>query len=137
MRRRLPRRGDDRGVSAVELAFIAPSLLLLIFFVIQIALYLYARSVALQTARDAVSQLRLAKDRAQYESLAPGVHDRAVRFAHNVGSGALGDVDETPTYSDAQVSVKVTGTSITLVPGLTIHVTETASGRWERFEASP
>jgi Flp pilus assembly protein TadG len=131
---RCPRRGDDRGVSAVELAFIGPSLLLLIFFVIQVALYLYGRSVALQTARDAVSQLRLAPDRAQFDALTGRVHDNAVTFAHRVGSGALNDVDEQPSYADDHVSVAVTGTTISLVPGLTLHITEHASGRWERFE---
>lgn len=121
-------------MSAVELAIIGPSLLLLIFFVIQVALYLYGRSVALQTARDAVSQLRLAPDRAQFDALAPRVRENAVLFAHRVGSGALDDVDERPTYADDHVTVSVTGSTITLVPGLTLHVTQQASGRWERFE---
>ena len=53
------RRSDDRGASAVEFAVIAPTLLLLIFFIIQGGLYFYGRSVALQAARDGVSQLRL------------------------------------------------------------------------------
>ncbi|MGN6608486.1 MAG: TadE/TadG family type IV pilus assembly protein [Jatrophihabitans sp.] len=129
-----PRRGDDRGVSAVELAIIGPSLLLLIFFVIQVALYLYGRSVALQAARDAVSQLRLAPDRDQFDALAPRVHENAATFAQRVGSGALDDVVERDTYADDHVTVAVTGSTITLVPGFTIHVTAEASGRWERFE---
>lgn len=134
---RRPRRGDDRGVSALELAVIGPSLLLLIFFVIQVALYLYARSVALQTARDAVSQLRLAPDRAQFDALAPRVREQAIAFARQVGSHALSEVDEQPTYADDHVTVRVTGATITLVPGFTIHVTQQASGRWERFEDGP
>jgi len=130
----LPRRGDDRGVSAIELAVIGPSLLLLIFFVIQIALYQYARSVALQTARDAVSQLRLAKDRPAYDGMTARVHGQSLTFAQQVGSGALTGVDERPSYYQDHVLVRVTGHSISLVPGLSIGVSEQATGRWERFE---
>lgn len=129
-----PRRGDDRGVSALELAFIAPSLLLLIFFVIQGALFLYARSVALQTARDMVSQLRTAQSQADFDALSQGVSENATSFADHVGSGALTDLRTTPSYTPDRVTVRVTGASITLVPGMTFHVTETASGTVEHFQ---
>lgn len=134
MRRRLTR--DDRGVSALELAFIGPSLFLLIFFVIQAALYLYGRSVALQAAREGVSQLRLAQTEQDYNSIRGGVLDNVRAFASHVGSGALDRPGVVPTYDDTagRVNVVVTGQTISLVPFLTFHVTEQASGQVERFQ---
>ena len=61
-------RRDQRGASAVELAMVAPAFLLLIFFSIQAALFFYGRNVALQSAREAVAQLRLSPDGADYQA---------------------------------------------------------------------
>ena len=56
----VPRRlaGDD-GASALELSIVAPAILALIF-AIQAGLFFYCRTVAVQAAREGVSQLRLA-----------------------------------------------------------------------------
>lgn len=131
-----PAARDDRGVSSIEFAIIAPVLLLLIWFVIQATLYFYGRSVALQSAREAVSQYRLAQTQDQYNVIHDGVQTTTDQFAAHVGSGALNDVSVTPTYTGDRVSVTVTGTTISLVPGLTLHVSETASGNIEKFQGS-
>jgi Flp pilus assembly protein TadG len=128
------RRSDDRGVSAVEFAFIAPVLLMLVWFVIQAALYFYGRSVALQAAREAVSQYRLAQTRNDYDAMKDAVRATTGDYAAHVGSGALNDVQITPTYDQDKVNVQVTGTTISLLPWLTLHVTETASGTVEKFQ---
>ena len=135
----LTRRGDERGASALELAFLAPALLLLIFFSIQGALFFYGRSVAIQSAREGVSQLRVAQDAQTYDDLKPHVISNVKNFAHNVGREALIAPDVVPTYDDQQgrVSVTVTGDVITLVPGLHLTVTERAYGSIERFEGDP
>src|SRR3954449_2963713 len=83
------RRGDDRGVGSLELAIIAPSLLLLIFFLIQAVLWFYARSVALQAARDGVTQLRLDQTSDACEADKPVISQKVLDFASQVGSGAL------------------------------------------------
>ncbi len=125
---------DDRGVSALELAFIAPSLLLLIFFIVQLAFFLYGRSVALQTAREGVSQLRLEQTTDDYVSSRQAIEANVRQFAANVGSGALENTVVTSKYNDADgtVTVTVTGATISLT-GFTLHITETATGRIERF----
>lgn len=143
---------DDRGVSALELAIIAPSLLVLIFLIIQGALYFYARSVALQAARDGVSQLRLYQTYDGCTGAADAVASNVVQFAHAVGSGALTGTTVTPLCAKAQqytntaapgsapaanpasVSVSVTGASITLIPWGSFQVTETAKGTVEQFQ---
>lgn len=137
----MPTRGralrTDSGVSAVEMAFIAPALILIIFFAIQAALFFYGRNVAIQAAREGVSQLRLAQDAATYQAQRADIVDHTETFAHTVGHEALIGAVATPTYDDqaARVSMTVTGTVITLVPGLHLRVTEMAEGPVERFEA--
>jgi hypothetical protein len=117
---------------------LAPGLIFLIFFTIQGALYFYGKSVAIQSAREGVSQLRLAQDADVYDDIRPGVVDNTERFARNVGRESLIDPVATPTYDDVngRVSMEVTGTVITLVPFLELRVTERAEGSVERFESS-
>lgn len=133
------RRRDERGVSAVEMAFIAPGLIFLIFFCIQGALFFYGRSVAIQSAREGVSQLRLAQDEATYEDIRAGVKQNTEDFATAVGREALIDPLATPSYDDrlGRVRMKVQGKVISLVPWLDLTVTEEAEGPVERFETAP
>ena len=136
MLRRRPR-GDD-GVSALELSIIAPSLLLLIFFVIQGALYLYGRSVAEQAAREGVSRLRLEQTPDDYNVDRAGIEGEVTRFARGIGSGALENPRVSSVYDDQHgtVTVTVTGTAISLI-GISFDITETATGHIERFQNAP
>ncbi len=133
---RVPR--DDRGVSALELAFIGPSLILVIFFAVQVALFLYGRSVALQAAREGVSQLRLEQTQEQYDADQSQVSASVATFASGVGSGSLDNPSVVSRYDDnlGRVTVTVTGRTISLVPFLDLHVTQTASGQVERFQGA-
>lgn len=135
---RRPFRRTQKGASALELAIVAPSLVLLIFFTIQGALYFYGRTVAIQSAREGVSQLRLAPDRTTFDDIRRQVSDNTERFAVSVGREALLDPVATATYDEAggRVSMEVTGRVITLVPGLDLTVTSTAYGPVERFEGN-
>lgn len=135
---RLPVAGRrERGASAVELAFIAPAFVFLIFFCIQAALFFYGRAVAIQSAREGVSQLRLAPDRDTYEQLRPVVLDNTERFASTIGRESLIDPRATADYDavNGQVTVQVEGDVISLLFGMDLHVTEKATGPVERFEA--
>jgi Flp pilus assembly protein TadG len=130
------RRGNDTGASAIELAFLAPVLLMFIFFAIQTGLWWYGRTVAIQAAREGVSELRLAPDRADYDANVSAIVDRTQRFAVEVGRESLLDPKATPAYDEAggRVSMTVTGSVITLWPGPKLTVTQTAHGEVERFE---
>ena len=83
------RRERVRRVSALELSFLAPGLIFLIFLTIQAGLFFYGKAVAIQAAREGVSQLRLAPDAATYEDVDRGVVDNTQSFATTVGREAL------------------------------------------------
>lgn len=126
-------RTDDSGASAVEMAIIAPSLLLLIFFVVQVSLWFYGRSVALSAAREGVSRLRLAQTEEVFKASYPGVNDSVKRYASTIGSGALNNPRVNSVYGPDSVTVTVSGTTISLIPFATFTVTQKAHGRIERF----
>lgn len=129
-------RRDDSGASSIELAIVAPALLLLIFFGIQAGLFYYGQTVAVQSAREGVSLVRLAQDEAQARDLVPLAEDKAEDFAGAVGRESLLEPQAVADYDDVtgRVSVEVTGRVITLVPGLDLTVTQEAFGEIERFE---
>ncbi|WP_346767636.1 TadE family protein [Knoellia koreensis] len=120
----------------MELAMLAPGFIFLIFFCVQAALFFYGKSVAIQAAREGVSQLRLAQDAAVYQNISGGVADNTESFATTVGREALLDPVATPSYDEqaGRVSMTVRGHAITLVPFLQLNITETAHGPVERFE---
>ncbi|WP_281372838.1 TadE/TadG family type IV pilus assembly protein [Kineococcus aurantiacus] len=119
----------------MEMAFIAPVFLLLVFFGIQVGLWAYGRSVALAAAREGVAQLRVVPD-AQFAAEAdPVVRDHVERFATTIGrESLLGPRAATSWSADGNsVTVTVTGHVISLVPGLDLSTTQHASGTVERF----
>ncbi len=135
--RRLRHARTESGASALELAFLAPGLIFLIFLVIQAGLFFYGKTVAIQAAREGVSQLRLAQTRRRLPRH-PGrrrpQHRAAMRCRwagrHCCSRGPC------PTYDEqsGRVTMEVQGDVITLVPGLTLRATAHAEGAVERFE---
>lgn len=137
LRSRVRRGGSDRGASAVELAIVAPGLLLLIFLSIQAGLYYYGRVVAQQAAREGVSQLRLAQDKATADTVTEDLREGVEAYARTVGRETLLDPDADSSYDveEGTVSVTVTGRVISLVPGLDLTVSQQVTGEIERFES--
>jgi Flp pilus assembly protein TadG len=131
-------RRDDRGSSALELSILAPALLFLIFFMIQAALWLYGRNVALQAAREGVSQLRLVQQTDNIDAANQRVQTDTASFARQVGGETLIGANATATYNQngsGRVQVTVNGRAVSLLPGVTLHVQQTASGEIEQFDA--
>lgn len=133
----LRRRRDERGASALEFAFLAPALVFLIFFSIQAALFFYGRSVAMQAAREGVSQMRLMETQEQYDQHIAAITQHTVEFGANVGRESLLDAKAVPTYDAGRgrVSMVVSGRVISLLPGIDLKVSQVAEGPIERFEA--
>lgn len=126
----------DRGASALELTLVAPGLLAFVFFTIQAGLYFYGRAVAEQAAREGVSRLRLAQTTTISDSIRDDVQTAVENYAVLVGRETLLEPEATTTYDagSGKVSVTVSGSVITLVPGLDLEVTQRVFGEIERFE---
>ncbi|GAA4283235.1 hypothetical protein GCM10022261_07660 [Brevibacterium daeguense] len=126
----------DRGASAIELAFLGPVIIVIIFFSIQSGLYFYGRNIAVQSAREGLAQMRLFPDYQAYLEGSPQVRSYTESFAQQLGSESLINA-EVESYYDGEsgeVTVRVTGDVITLVPGLNLSATGEASGQIERWE---
>ncbi len=110
-----------------------PALLLLIAGVIQGALYLHARSVALAAAEEGV---RAARVNGPAAADVAGTAGRGSReFLDAVGeTDTLSDLAITPAVSERQVRVTVTARPLSLLPALPgLRVSQTAAGPVERF----
>ncbi|EXG80723.1 TadE-like protein [Cryptosporangium arvum DSM 44712] len=116
----------ERGSSPVELAILAPAVLLALFASIQVAAVFMARSVALSAAQEAATAERVAG------APAGAGEDRGQRFLSRAGDWL--DAGQVDVRRDGeQVTTTVTGEAISLIPGFSFTVTETARGEVERF----
>jgi Flp pilus assembly protein TadG len=122
----------DRGSSAIELAILAPALLILVMLVIQWALWFQARQVALNVAQDGA---RYARE--QQPGWPRQAVSQAESFYTRVGTKVLTDLQvqvNPPGGAPGQVFVTVTGHVPTLIPGIgPLTVRETSGGDVECF----
>jgi Flp pilus assembly protein TadG len=132
--RRSRGRQGDHGASAIELAIVAPVLLILIWLIVQYALYFQARQVALAAAQEG--------DRWARQNASTTIGWQAVAAAHaedyykSLGTRVLGNsVGATAKFSGpGQVQVTVSGTMISILFGFSLPpVTETVTGPEECF----
>ena len=121
------RMAGEHGAASVELAVVFPVVLLLVMTLIQAALWFSARSIALGAAQEGAREGRVqpaSTGRAQ--SAAEG-------FLDQTAQDLLTDRDVTVSGSPTSIAVTVTGSSLSLVPGLAgWSVTQTAVGPVER-----
>jgi Flp pilus assembly protein TadG len=128
LRKRL---GRDRGSSAIELAILAPALLILTMMVVQWALWFQARQVALNLAQDGARYAR-----AQQAGWETQTIIQTNTMYSEIGTKILTDVHVSVTPDGGapnQVYVTVTGHVPTLLPGLSLSVNETSGGDTECF----
>ncbi len=123
----------DRGSSAVELAILAPVLLLIIWLSVQFAFWYQGRQVALAAAQ---AGDRVARQEADtVGSWRRDAEDRAIRYYGELGTKVLGGaITATATGSPLnQVRVTVTGRVVSIVPGLDLPIRATVGGPVECF----
>lgn len=124
---------SERGSSAIELAILAPVLLIVVWLTIQFALYTQGRQVALAAAQIGARVAR------QDASTVPGWQAIAQRSAQNyyqgLGTRVLGGgVSVTATVTGpSRVQVTVTGQVASILLGLPLPIHETAGGPIECF----
>ncbi|GAA2910541.1 hypothetical protein Acy02nite_89490 [Actinoplanes cyaneus] len=106
---------------------VIPAVMLLMFLALQVAMYSYARSIALTAAQEGLTAARA------YNSSAAAGSARAQDFIARAGGDSLTGTRVAATRSATQASVTVTGRSPSLLPGLRLTVSQTAVGPVERF----
>lgn len=116
------------------MAIVAPSFLLFIFAIVEVALWMHARDVALASAREGVAELRTVN-----KQDSPGRWESQVEAKAESYARRLGDVQDPKATADYdadtdRVTVTVKGGVIDLIPGWTITVSGSASGLIEDFQ---
>jgi hypothetical protein len=115
----------------VELAILWPVVVFVIFGAVQITTYFTARTVALSAAQVAVSTER------QYDAVPGSGQLRAEQFLAGAGDWLVqAEVDE-PARTGEDVLVTVRGQALSVVPGVTWEIEQTARGTVERFTEAP
>jgi Flp pilus assembly protein TadG len=101
----------DRGSSAVELALLAPVLLMLTMLIIQFALWFQARQAALASAQDGARIARefASSEPAGWQGLA---ETRTTTFYKGLGTGILTGVTVTPATGTGANGVRLVGVTV-------------------------
>ena len=119
--------GAERGALSLELAFLAPAVMLILFTTIQAGLYAYARDVAITAAQQGVEAARV-----QGGTLAEG--EARTRDLLNRTGGSITGANVTGT-AGALVQITVTGRVDTWIPGLSFSLAQTATAAKEEVPA--
>jgi Flp pilus assembly protein TadG len=128
-------RARDRGASAVELAILAPALILVSLLIVQYAIWFDARHAALAAAQegDLVAREDAATNSNGWQGLAATAAENYYRgLDTSVISGLKA---QTATGADRTVSVTVSGKLTSIVP-LTVSVTVSGPVECFRTQAS-
>ena len=127
--RHRPGAPDDTGSATLEIAIVGPVLLLLIFTIVQAALWFYARNLALAAAQEGV-----AAGRGYGSSASIGI-TRARSFLDRSAQDSLQSIAVSSSGSTTtQVRIQVSGRALSVLPGVPgIAVSQSAQGPVERF----
>ncbi|MFB6655346.1 TadE family protein [Streptomyces microflavus] len=127
---RLGRLLGDRGEASIQMAIVFPFVILFTIATVQYFVFAHARSAALTAAREGVNAGR------SYQS-SPGTGAaRAQETAARIGGSTLHGPSASTAGSTAEtMRVTVSGTALSLLPGVTLSVSQTASGPRERWVA--
>lgn len=121
-------RGRDGGSFSLELAVLFPVFLLLILVIVQAALYFFARSVASSAAQQGADTARLQGNTPSQGAAA------AAGFVTGQGGGILDHLAvDTTGSTPTRIHLTVSGQALTIVPGLSLTVRQSATAPRERY----
>jgi hypothetical protein len=121
--------GEAGGATSVEMALMWGAMLSIVLTGIQVALLFYADQIALTAAQDGLRSGRYLENRSA---------EHARQQAEAFLDGTAGTVLNSPAVAaeldpaDGLLRVEVTGTALSFVPGLELHVERVAVGPVER-----
>lgn len=119
---------DDSGMTTLEVAVLFPITLILIFGIAQTALWYMARSAALAAAQEGVTAGRA-------YNAQPGAGPAAANafLDAQVGDILNGSQIGIPNSPAGTLRITVSGTSLSLIPGWKINVSQSAQGPLEKW----
>ena len=123
MRRR--QAGDEDGFTSVELAIVAPAVLLLVFACVHVALLFHASNVANDMASAAL--------RVGQQETATGADAQARAMELFAVEGAVRSPVVTVTRTATRITITVRVNSERVLPGLPYTLTRTVAGPVDRF----
>ena len=116
------------GSVTLELTVIFPAVLLLIFGIVQAAVWYHGRTLAMLAAQDGLRVVQ-----ALDGSAAAGRDQTTAALADNGATGFLTDPRVTATRTPTSATVTVTARSVALLPGVALPVSQRATGPVERL----
>lgn len=124
-----PGGSPDRGSATLEVAILGPALLLVVFAVVQLALWSYARNLALAAAQEGVAAA------AAHGSRPGDGTARAHEFLRrNAGDSLVATSVTSSGSSGVRARIVVSGRSLSVIPGVAgVPVSQSAEAPVERF----
>jgi Flp pilus assembly protein TadG len=114
-------------MSLAQVVITAPALLFLLMLIVQFGLMFHARNIAEQAAQEGAAVAR------RFDGTQTQGREKALQLLTAVGEGTLKDRDVTASRTAGTASVTVTGTVVSVVPGFSLSVSESASGPVEKY----
>jgi Flp pilus assembly protein TadG len=121
---------DARGSASVELVILLPALFAILFLGMQAALYHHARTLAIAAAQEGARAAG-----AEHGSASDGMAAASAFVTEAGGNDVLVGADTTAHSSATTVTVTVTGHSLSVIPGWSPVVKQSASLPRERLTA--
>lgn len=116
---------SERGSTSIQMVVLMPALFSVLFLGLQAALYYHASTVAGAAAQDG------ARVAASYASSGIAAGTTTALSALDQSHGSLQNYTVVGTAGADGPAVTVTGNSLSLIPGLSLSVTRSASLPWE------
>jgi Flp pilus assembly protein TadG len=126
-RERPPGSGRERGSASAEMVVLLPMLFVVLFSGVQGALFYHARTLASAAAQEGARTAA-----AEHGTLSAGTA-AAAGFLDEVAGDSLTGVTVTGTRTATVATVTVGGTSLSIVPGWTLTVEQSATLPVERI----
>ena len=119
--------GRERGSITVELTVLMPVLLATLFGGIQAGMVFHARHIAIAAAQEG------AREAAAYQANLPDGISTATTVAADWGGTTLTGINVTGRRTTTRVSITVQGTAVSLLPGTSWPIEQTATLPVERL----
>lgn len=123
----MPVTRSERGAVTVEMVVLMPILLATLFGGIQAGVVFHARHIAIAAAQEG------AREAAAYQASLPDGIDTATRLAADWGDTTLTGIHVTGQRTTTRVTITVQATAVSLLPGMSWPVEQSATLPVERL----